>query len=239
MFPTDSAAGAARIQVHRTRERVQLDRGLSSRLTSFNARVGSTSFMSLLAALCVVLRSHTRREDLCVATSMANRVRHPTEQVIGPFENAAIIRTEAAEQMSFLELLHKVKDAVLEAYARQELPIQVLARELELNGGPDLSSLVQVFFGMQNPLQRTLQLDGLDVRPFGDLPFQGQPVLPLNGTSLMVMLKETDAGIIGTWTFNEDQFDRATIRRLIAQYAEVVDAAAARPDVPIAELARI
>ncbi|MDJ0896806.1 MAG: amino acid adenylation domain-containing protein, partial [Alphaproteobacteria bacterium] len=238
IFPADGAGGAARIQVHRTRERVQLDKQLSGRLTSFNGRVGSTSFMTLLTALCVVLWSHTRREDLCVATSMANRARQPTEQVIGPFENAAIIRTEAAEQMSFQELLHRVKDGVLEAYARQEMPIQAVAREFERNGGPDLSSLVQVFFGMQNPLQRTLQLNGLDVRPFGDLPFQGQPVLPLNGTILMVMLKETEDGVLGTWTFSEELFDRTTIRQMIDQYARVLDGGTARPDVSIAELAR-
>ena len=83
---------------------------------------------------------------------MANRTQQRAERVLGPLENTALIRTQMDLDLSFREAFSRVRDAVLDAYARQELPFDVLAARLKRESGIDPASLLQVFFVLQNPL---------------------------------------------------------------------------------------
>src|SRR6202040_1443180 len=111
------------------------------------------------------LLARTGRNDICVATAMANRSQPDTDRVIGPFEKTTIIRTRMAPDLSFQEALSRVRDAVLEAYARQELPFEILATRLAEEEGLDPASLIQVFFVLQNAFRRPLKLPDVAVRP--------------------------------------------------------------------------
>ena len=86
--------------------------------------------MALLAGFKAMLLARTGRGDICVATAMANRTQQWTERVIGPMENTTLIRTRMDLDLSFREALSRVRDSVLEAYARQELPFEILAARL-------------------------------------------------------------------------------------------------------------
>ena len=83
--------------------------------------------MTLLTGFKALLLARSGRSDICVATAMANRSQMRTECVIGPLENTTLIRTRIDADLSFQEALSRVRDSVLEAYARQELPFDVLA----------------------------------------------------------------------------------------------------------------
>ena len=85
--------------------------------------------MTLLAGFKAMLLARTGRSDICVATAMANRSQQWTERVIGPMENTTIIRTRMDSDLSFREALSRVRDSVLEAYARQELALRDSRRE--------------------------------------------------------------------------------------------------------------
>jgi len=85
------------------------------------------------------------------------------------------IRTQIDEDLSFQETLSRVRDSVLEAYARQELPFDVLTARLQEEGGLDPASLIQAFFVLQNASQ-PLKLPDVTVQSFA-YP-DGQRVLP-------------------------------------------------------------
>ena len=78
---------------------------------------------------------HNGRNDICVATPMANRATPCTERVIGHLENTAIIRTQFELSLPFSEAFGRVREAVLEAHSRQELPFDVLAKKLSEEEG--------------------------------------------------------------------------------------------------------
>ena len=86
--------------------------------------------MTLLAGFKTLLLLRSGRNDICVATMMANRSQPGTERVIGPFANTTLIRTRIDADLTFQEALDRVRDAVLEAYARQELPFDIIAARL-------------------------------------------------------------------------------------------------------------
>ena len=147
--------------------------------------------MTLLAGFKTMLLARSGRSDICVATAMANRSQLRTERVIGPMENTTLIRTRIDADLSFQEALSRVRDSVLEAYARQELPFDILAARLAEEDGLDPASLIQVFFVLQNAF-RPLKLPDVTVRSFA-YP-DGQPVLPIDRTWLTVMLEGDTVG---------------------------------------------
>ena len=186
--------------------------------------------MTLLAGFKAMLLARNGRGDICVATAMANRSQQWTERVIGPVENTTLIRTRMDPDLSFREALRRVRDSVLEAYARQELPFEILAARLAEEDGVDPASLIQVFFVLQNAIRRPLELPDVAVRSFGNAHREGQPVLPIDRAWLTLMLKETPSGIAGSCTYKVDLFEANTVQHWIAEYEAILAKAVANPE---------
>jgi amino acid adenylation domain-containing protein len=217
-------------------EPVRVPKVLIAQLSALSASQNGTLFMSLLTGLKALLLVRTGRNDICVATAMADRAQPDTDRVIGPFENTAIIRTRMDPDVSFREAFGRVRQAVLEAHARQELPFSILAARLADEDGIDPASLIQVYFTLQNPLRRPLKLPDIAIRPLGDAYREGQPVLPINQTWLSLMLKERPSGIIGSCSYKSELFATRDIGQWMEDFATILARAAARPDMPLGRL---
>lgn len=185
--------------------------------------------MTLLTALKAVLLVRTGRSDICIATAMANRSQPDTDRVVGPFENTTIIRTRMDPHLSFQEALGRVRDAVLEAYTRQELPFEIVATRLAEEEGFDPASLIQVFLVLQNPLRQLIELPDIRVQPFGNFYREGQPVLPINHAWLTLMLKERPSGITGSYNYKSSLFKPGTVSRWMNDFVSILTNAAANP----------
>jgi non-ribosomal peptide synthetase component F len=187
----------------------------------------------LLAGFKSLLLARSGRNDICVATAMANRSQLRTERVIGPLMNVTLIRTQIDDDLSFQEALSRVRDSVLDAYARQELPFDVLAARLQDEDGLDPASLIQAFFVLQNA-SLPLTLPDVMVQSFA-YP-DGQRVLPIDRTWLSVMLKESASGIVGSCSHKSDLFKPNTIKRWVKDYAAILARAAANPEISLGRL---
>jgi non-ribosomal peptide synthetase component F len=129
-----------------------------------------------------------------------------------------------------------VRNAVLEAHARQELPFDVLVERLSKKDNVDPVSLIQVYFTLQNPLRQPLVLSGIDVQSFGDVYREGQPVLPIDHCWLSLMLKERPSGLTGSCTYKSDSFKRSTIVHWMQDFTRILDKVVANPEVPLGRL---
>jgi non-ribosomal peptide synthetase component F len=138
--------------------------------------------------------------------------------------------------LSFRETFGRVRDSVLESYAGQELPFEILAARLA-DDGVDPTSLIQVFFVLENAVRRPLKLSDVTVRPFGNVYRQGQPVLPIDRTWLTMMLKETPLGITGSCSYKRNLFEPKTLQHWIADYKTILTKAVADPEAPLGRLA--
>jgi non-ribosomal peptide synthetase component F len=123
----------------------------------------------------------------------------------------------------------------LEAYARQELPYDVLAARLAEEDGMDPASLTQVSFVLHNAFRQPLKLPDVAVQSFA-YP-EGQRFLPIDRIWLAVMLQETALGITGLCTYKNDLFEPNTLRHWIADYKTILAKAAANPETPLGRLA--
>jgi len=235
VFPTNGDLAGALLGSRIAHEPVHVSNDLVARLSALSRSRGATLFMTLLAGFKTLLLARSGCNDVCVATAMANRSHLRTERVIGPLENTTVVRTRIDADLSFQEALSRVRDAVLEAYARQELPFDILAARLADEDGLDPASLIQVFFVLQNAIRRPLKLPDVAVRPFAYR--EGQPVMPIDRTWLTVTLQETPSGVTGACSYKNDLFEPNTLQHWIADYNTILAKAAANPETPLGRLA--
>ena len=221
----DDELGARMIQ-----ERPHLPNAVLARLSDLSHSRGVTLFVTLLAGFKALLLLRSGRNDICVATAMANRAQLRTENVIGPFANTAIIRTRIDADLTFHETLDRVRDAVVQAYAHQELPFDVLADRLAQECGLDPEAFIQVYFVLQIGFRRRAKLPGVTVRPFSYR--EGQSVMPINCTQLTMTLNETPSGIIGTCSYKSDLLGG---QGWVDNYKAILAQAAANPRKPLGQ----
>ena len=214
---------------------LSLERDLVAGLTLYARQHNSTLFMCLLTGLKALLLARTGRTDISVATAMANRAQPDTDRIIGPFENTVIVRSRITPDLSFTEALSRVRQGVLDAHARQELPFNILADHLEQEG-IDPASLLQVYFTLQNPLRQPLDLPNVAVRSIGNVAREGQPVLPVDQTWLSLMLKERPTGITGSCNYKGDLLDGGTVSAWMEDLVALLKAAILWPNTPLKQL---
>ena len=163
-LPTDRVRPA--VQSHRgARLPFRLEQRVSEQLEVISRHEGVTLFMTLLAAWQTLLSRYTRSQDIVVGSAVAGRNQRETEGLIGFFVNTLVLRTNFSGDPSFRELLARVREVCLGAYAHQELPFEKLVDELGLERDLSHSPLFQVMLTLQNAPGEALQFAGLELRP--------------------------------------------------------------------------
>jgi non-ribosomal peptide synthetase component F len=234
IFPANGDAGRALLASSTASEPVHVSHDLTARLGALSRDEGASLFMTLLTGFKALLLARSGREDLCIATAMANRSHPQTERVIGPLVNTTLIRTWITADMSFQQALARVRRSVLEAHARQDMPFDSLAERLADDEGLDPESLIQVFFVLQNA-SRPLRLPGVTVQSFVEP--DGEGILPIDRTWLSLTLKETTSGLSGSCNYKSELFKTDAVRRWMADYRTILVKAAADPKLSLGRLA--
>jgi amino acid adenylation domain-containing protein len=161
-LPTDHPRPAV---VNRTGTMVQMELGeeLSRRIRELCRREGLTLFMALLGGVQVLLGRYTGQQDVAVGMVIANRTRREIESLIGYFANTLVLRGDVRNEWSFRELLKRVREATLAAYAHQEVPFEHLVEELQTVRDSRQSPLFDVMLNAQDSLRVNFSLPGLSL----------------------------------------------------------------------------
>jgi len=201
----------------------QLSWQVSEALNALSRQENVTLFMTLLAALQTLLYRYTNQEDIVVGTDLANRTQVETEALIGFFVNILVLRTDMRGNPTFRQLLAQVREVTLKAYAHQDLPFDKLVEELRPDRTLSQTPLFQVLFVMQNAPRPTLEMAGLTL----------MPVAIDSGTAkfdLALFVSETETGIVGSWKYNSDLFDRETIAQMSNRFETLLGSIVAQPN---------
>src|SRR5262249_39776034 len=134
-------------------------------LNALSRQEGVTLFMTLLAALKTLLYRYTRQADIRVGTPIAGRHYKETEPLLGFFVNTLVLRTDLSGNPTFRQLLSRVREVALSAYAHQDLPFEKLVDELQPERSLSHTPLFQVMFVMQNVPFSDIETPGLVLSP--------------------------------------------------------------------------
>jgi amino acid adenylation domain-containing protein len=121
-----------------------IDTQLLSRLRALSQRTGSTLFVVLLSAIQALLHRYTSQSDLVVGTVTANRRRPELATVIGFLVNTLPIRTDISGDPPFTELIERVRQATIGAYAHQDLPFAKIVAASKTPRDPSRTPLFQI-----------------------------------------------------------------------------------------------
>jgi amino acid adenylation domain-containing protein len=200
---------------------------------------GVVPFMVLLAAFKVLLHRYTNQAKIVVGTPIANRNHSELESVIGFFTNTLVLCSEVSGDLSFRELLARVRETTLGAYEHQELPFEKLVTELQPERSLSHNPVFQVMFTFQNlPTEKAKESGGQAPSPVpenDDNAGQARPpVLNLDVKfskfDLTLAMTETDDGMSAVFEYATDLFEAGTIERMAGHYINILERVLERPD---------
>ena len=199
-----------------------LSKSLSDAVAALSKSEGVTLFMTLLAAFGTLLYRYTGEDDILIGTPIANRNFAEIEGLIGFFVNTLVLRTNLSGHPSFRQMLSRVREVALSAYAHQDLPFEQLVESLQPERSLSHTPLFQVMFVLQNAPMPDESIPGLTLTP-----------LAVETTSakfdLTLSLTQTQLGLSGSWEYNTDLFDAATIARMTGHFETLLTAIVANP----------
>ena len=208
---------------------LQLSLSLSQSLQLLSQQQGVTLFITLLAAFQTLLYRYTDQEDIAVGSPIANRNRREIEGLIGFFVNSLVLRTDFSGNPTFQELLQRVREVALGAYAHQDLPFERLVEKLQPQRDLSHMPLFQVMFALQSAQTPALELAGLDVT-----------FLEVENTTakfdLTLHIEDTEQGLKGSLEYNTDLFDATTIKRMLEHLQILLEGVVADPEQRISSL---
>jgi hypothetical protein len=197
---------------------------LVERLRTLARGEGATLYMVLLGAFQAVLGAWCGSDDVAVGAPVVVRTRPEVEELIGPFVNTVVLRTDLSGDLSFHELLRRVRDVALGAWRHQETPYE---RVMEALGrGPADPPLFAAMVSLHGAESAVCDFPGL----------RTHSIDPGSGSvrwDLTLSLDLEGRAVTGAVLYAAELFERPTIERLIAQYVHLLERIADRADEPI------
>jgi amino acid adenylation domain-containing protein len=201
---------------------------LVERLHRFSQKSNATLFMTLLAAFKIVLYRYTAIKDVLVGSAAAGRAHPDAERIIGLFINTLVLRTSLEGDPQVTELLQRIRETTLSAFAHAEVPFDELVAAIQPERDLNHSPLVQVMFTLQN-FQFSPSL--------GDLKVSLQRFD--QGTArfdLSLEAYEKDGELVLQFEYNTDVLEAATVRKLQSHFRRVLESMIADPEQRISQL---
>jgi amino acid adenylation domain-containing protein len=194
-----------------------LETELSQKLKQMSVTEGITLFMTLLAGFQILLARYSGQEDVAIGTPIGGRNRAETEALIGLFVNTLVLRMNLGGNPTVRELLERVREMALDAYAHQDLPFDKLIEELNPDRSLSEQPLLQVMFAFQNAPDAPLKLPNLRI---------ASEAIERRGAArfdLTLSLWEENAEILGWLEYPTDQFEKESVERLLLRLRRVLE----------------
>jgi amino acid adenylation domain-containing protein len=215
-----SGRGAVESRTHRA----------GRRLERLARERGATTFMAFLAVFQTLLHRYTGRTGISVGSPVANRGRLETEGLIGCFVNTLVLHADLAGDPTFGELLERVREAALSAYAHQDLPFERLVEELVSGRDLSRSPLCQVAFSFQQEGVAALDF-GSELRVEMEEGRGGSAKFDL---ALFVGRAEESTELLAE--YSTDLFEGATVQRLLGHFETLLHGVERAPETPLSAL---
>ncbi|HDR7891104.1 TPA: hypothetical protein QCY29_003487 [Bacillus toyonensis] len=208
----------------------KLPEHLTEKLSYLARNEKSTLYMVLLSAFKVLLHKYTGSYDLLIGSPMAGRSKSEYESLIGYFVNLVALRTTFNAETTFKELLKEVKRTTLEAYTYQDIPLDILAKELMPKQNNITQALIQTVFAYEDDATLGINMEGLKL-----LPIEGLPTFTSKFDSTWTVTNKGEFLEINV-EFNTDLFDEKTIQRYIDHYEALLQNILDHPNSKISTL---
>ncbi len=213
----------------------EIDATVHQGLSALAREHGTTLFMVTHAAFAILLARLSGTDDIAVGTPIAGRGERALDDLIGMFVNTLVFRTHVDGSDSFTELLARVRENDLQAFAHADVPFERLVEVLNPARSTARHPLYQVGFLFQNMEQASLELPGLTVKGLeidnGVAQFDLQLIVGDNYDERGVA-----SGISAVFSYAHDLFDESTVQSFADRFNTVLAAVVADPSIVVGDI---
>ncbi|MCX4028170.1 amino acid adenylation domain-containing protein [Endozoicomonas sp. SM1973] len=189
----------------------------------------ATLFMGLHAILSILINRYSGDTDIVIGTPVANREQAEIAPLIGFFVNTLVLRADLSAQMSFNQLLNKIKQTALAAYAHQQVPFDNIVEHLQPSRSLSYHPIFQIVLALQNNQQAELQFPGIKSKLL-------KPELFTAKFDLMLNIESSSAGFTLWWEYNTALFNHDSIEQLARHFNQLIEQVVSTPDLPFKQL---
>lgn len=189
---------------------------------------GVTLFMLLLAAYGVLLYRLCGQEDLVVGVPVSGRALPGSDESIGCFVNVLPLRLDLGGHPSYRQLLHRVRDTVLDSFEHQDVPLEILVREIPISRSADATPLFQTMFNLLN-----VPATSVDSSPIGASGVSIGPLFETRENSMFdleLTLRLVGNSLHGVLSFLPERYSCDRVAHIAESYCELLRSIARCPD---------
>ncbi|MCL4875579.1 MAG: amino acid adenylation domain-containing protein [Anaerolineae bacterium] len=208
---------------------IEVPRSVAKALRALSQQEGVTLYMTLLAAFQTLMSRYTGSDDIRVGTAVASRPHTEFEPLVGMFVNTLVLRTDLSGRPTFREMIRRVREVALGAYAHQDVPFDRLVDVLRPDRDRSRTPLFQVFFVWEDDIPQAIEFAGLTM---SEEPIENYTAK----FDLSIYLREIDGKPSGVVEYNTDLFEHDTIARMISHFQRMLEGIAENPDQQIADI---
>ena len=208
-----------------------LSEDLYARIAEFAGREGASVFVVMLTVFFALLKRYTGKDDLSVATFSANRDRKETDNVVGAFVNTLILRTDLSGDPGFRPLLANVREVAWEAFANQDIPLELVFQALDMRRERILAMPSLVAFTSDEDAYYPgveLELPGVETS-FPDMD------IPNTGYDMIVFLNRSREGRVFRVQYRREVFDEQAVCRMVDHYFNILERSLSDPECRISQ----
>ena len=206
----------------------QLSANLLSEIQQLSEKQNVTNFTILMAGFKALLYQYSGQEDIIIGVPTSGRVHKKVESLIGLFSYPLVLRTDLSGNPSFLELLGRVRNTLVDAYAHKHIPLEKVVEIIEPERSSQYNPLIQVVFSFVKHLD-SINLQNLT------LTLLAEAISTPTDLDLFLRMYQVDDVLHGAVEYQTDIFDAETIETFVNSYCQILEQGVQSPETKLSE----
>jgi FkbH-like protein len=206
----------------------QLSANLLSEIQQLSEKQNVTNFTILMAGFKALLYQYSGQEDIIIGVPTSGRVHQKVESLIGLFSYPLVLRTDLSGNPSFLELLGRVRNTLVDAYSHKHIPLEKVVEVVEPERSPQYNPLIQVVFSFVK------HLDSINL-PNLTITLLAEAISTPTDLDLFLRMYQVDDVLHGAVEYQTDIFDAKTIETFVNSYCQILEQGVHSPETKLSE----
>jgi acyl transferase domain-containing protein len=206
-----------------------LDTAETPAFKKVGASIGATLFMNLLAVFKILLSQYSGHNDIIVGCSTAGRPHADLQEIAGMFANILPIRDQLEEELPYIRFLEKVKQSALDAFANQDIQLDMIVDRLNLKRNTSRDPLLEVCMTLENYEQPEFDVEGMKITPV-EFPNKGSKF------DLTLWANEKGDTLSFYLEYSTELFKKSTMEKFANRFIEIIEQVIMNKDVKLEDI---